>query len=41
MENIAEVHQYLTKIIPDDNTSVVYTYYLMIHQVEEIYYRGD
>ena len=41
MENTAGVIQYLNNIIPDDNTNIVYTYYLMIHQVEEIYYRGD
>ena len=41
MEKADEVHQYLNNIIPDDNTNIVYTYYLMIHQVEEIYYRGD
>ena len=41
MENTAEVCQYLNNIIPDDNTNIVYTYNLMIHQVEEIYYRGD
>ena len=41
MENTAEVCQYLNNIIPDDNTGVVHTYYLMIHQVEESNYRGD
>ena len=41
MENTAEVCQYLNNIIPDDNTNIVDTYNLMIHQVEEIYYRGD
>ena len=41
MENTAEVCQYLNNIIPDDYTGVVYTYYLMIHQVEESNYRGD
>ena len=41
MENTAEVCQYLNNIIPDDITSVVYTYYLMIHQVEKSNYRGD
>ena len=41
MENTAEVYQYLTNIIPDDNTDLVHTYYLMIHQVEESHYQGD
>ena len=41
MENTAEVCQYLNNIIPDDNNDLVHTYNLMIHQVEEIYYRGD
>ena len=41
MENTAEVCQYLTNIIPDDNTDLVHTYYLMIHQVEESHYQGD
>ena len=41
MENTAEVHEYLNNIIPDDNTNIVYTYNLMIHQVEESNYRGD
>ena len=39
MENTAEVCQYLTIIIPDDNTDLVHTYYLMIHQVEELHYQ--
>ena len=41
MENTAEVCQYLNSIIPDDNTDLVHTYYLMIHQVEELHYQGD
>ena len=41
MENITDVCQYLTNIIPDDNTDLVHTYYLMIHQVEESHYQGD
>ena len=41
MENITAVCQYLTNIIPDDNTNVVHTYYLMIHQIEEWHYQGD
>ena len=41
MENITAVCQYLTNIIPDDNTNVVHTYYLMIHQIEEWHYQWD
>ena len=41
MENITAVCQYLNSIIPDDNTDVVHTYYLMIHQIEELHYQGD
>ena len=41
MENTTEVCQYLNSIIPDDNTGVVHTYYLMIHQIEELHYQGD
>ena len=41
MENTAEVHQYLNNIIPDEYNDVVHTYYLMIHQIEELHYQGD
>ena len=41
METADEVYQYLNNIIPDDNTNVVHTYYLMIHQIEESHYQGD
>ena len=41
MENITKVCQYLTNIIPDEYNDVVHTYYLMIHQVEELHYQGD
>ena len=41
MENITKVCQYLNDIIPDDNTDVVHTYYLIIHQIEELHYQGD
>ena len=41
MENITDVCQYLTNIIPDEYNDVVHTYYLMIHQIEELHYQGD
>ena len=41
MENITDVCQYLTNIIPDEYNDTVHTYYLMIHQVEEWHYQGD
>ena len=41
MENTTEVCRYLTNIIPNDNTDLVHTYYLMIHQIEELHYQGD
>ena len=41
MENTAEVYQYLTNIISAGNTDIVHTYYLMIHQIEELHYQGD
>ena len=41
MENITKVCQYLNDIIPDKYNNVVHTYYLMIHQIEELHYQGD
>ena len=41
MENITDVCQYLTNIIPDEYNDVVHTQFLIIHQVEELHYQGD
>ena len=41
MENITAVCQYLNNIISDEYNDVVHTYYLMIHQIEELHYQGD
>ena len=41
MENITDVCQYLTNIIPVEYNDTVHTYYLIIHQVEEWHYQGD